>query len=119
MTPPPYQEGHLADEADLRGRGWMLGFAGMAIAKWRIHQPGRRRIALALSAVVYGLSWLASHYLSQLQDTRSIFSQVSQWYMAPDQFWGMSSIPPGPLYILSAGAMAVFVMTLLVVMVVD
>ena len=87
-------------------------FAGMAIAKWRIHQPGRRRIALALSAVVYGLSWLASHYLSQLQDTRSIFSQVSQWYMAPDQFWGMSSIPPGPLYILSAGAMAVFVIAL-------
>jgi len=32
VTPPPYQEGHLADEADLRGRGWMLGFVGMAIA---------------------------------------------------------------------------------------
>ena len=78
----------------------------------QIHQPTRRRIALGVSAVVYGISWLASHFLSQLEDTRSVFAQVSQWFAAPESYWGMSSLPPGPLYILSAGAVAVFVIAL-------
>jgi uncharacterized protein len=87
-------------------------FCGMAIVKGEIHQPRRRRFALVIAALVYGVSWLASHYLSQIEDTRSILSQISKWYMAPESFWGMSSIPPGPLYILSAGATAVFVIAL-------
>ncbi|MFT7537755.1 MAG: hypothetical protein ACI85K_003716 [Hyphomicrobiaceae bacterium] len=87
-------------------------FTGMALAKGRIHEPRRRRVALVASVVVYGTAWIASHYLTQLEDTRSLGLQVSQWFAAPEHFWGMSSLPPGPLYMLSAGAVAVFVIAL-------
>ncbi len=87
-------------------------FTGMALAKVRINEPRRRRAALVVSAVVYGAAWIASHYLTQLEDTRSIALQMTQWFAAPEHFWGMSSLPPGPLYMLSAGAVAVFVIAL-------
>ena len=87
-------------------------FAGMALAKGRINEPARRRAALVVSVVVYGAAWIASHYLTQMKDTRSIGLQFTQWFAAPEHFWGMSSIPPGPLYMLSAGAVAVFVIAL-------
>lgn len=87
-------------------------FAGMALAKGGIHKPRNRRLALIVAVVVYGVSWFASQYLSQLEDTRSITAQMAQWYAAPERIWGMSSLPPGPFYMLSAGAVAVFVIAL-------
>ncbi|MFK7741598.1 MAG: DUF418 domain-containing protein [Planctomycetota bacterium] len=87
-------------------------FAGMALARSQIHIPSRRRLALVASALVYAGAWLASSWLSGLADTRSIVAQFTQWYGAPDKLWGMSSIPPGPLYVLSAGGVAIFVLAL-------
>ncbi len=87
-------------------------FAGMALAKGRIEQPGPRRVALIGSAAAYGVAWIASHYLSQMEDTRPVREQIQQWFAAPEQIWGMSSLPPGPFYMLSAGAVAVFVIAL-------
>ena len=87
-------------------------FAGMALAKGRVNEPVRRRVAMLVSVVVYGVAWTASELLTQVEDTRSIFQQFSKWFAAPEHFWGMSSIPPGPLYMLSAGAVAVFVIAL-------
>lgn len=87
-------------------------FAGMALAKAGIEQPGRRRVALVVSAFVYGVAWTASHFLSQMEDTRPVREQIAQWFAAPERIWGMSSLPPGPFYMLSAGAVAVFVIAL-------
>lgn len=87
-------------------------FVGMAVAKWRIHEPARRRLALAASAAAYGGSWAASSWLTRLPDDRPGLAQLVQWYESPEHFWGMSSIPPGPLYVVSAAAAAIFVIAL-------
>lgn len=87
-------------------------FAGMAIATWGVAEPRKRRLALLIAAAVYGLTWVASHLLTQLEDTRPVMAQLAQWYRAPEHFWAMASIPPGPLYMLSAGSTAVFTIAL-------
>lgn len=87
-------------------------FAGMALGRWGLWEVRNRRTALALSAVIF----LAAHFLSQalaaLPDERPLEERIGEWYRAPEAFWSVSSLPPGPLYMLSAGASAVFVIAL-------
>lgn len=83
-------------------------FGGMALAKWGLAEVRQRRVALLSSAVAYAAAFFASQQLSTLPDERPLWTQLSRWYGAPEAFWGMDSIPPGPLYVLSAGAASVF-----------
>ena len=87
-------------------------FSGMALARWRVQERGRRRLAMIVSAVVYVASWLLSRELAGLPDESPLAEQWTRFYAAPKAFWAMSSLPPGPLYMLSAGAAAVFVIAL-------
>jgi len=83
-------------------------FCGMAITRWGIDRPRNRRLAMIIATVVYVVVFFASDYLTQRPDDRAWWSQISQWYHAPSSYWGMDSIPPGPFYVLSAGAVSVF-----------
>ena len=84
-------------------------FGGMALGRWGIAEPTKRRVALVVSAAAFVAAYLASSYLGALSDERPVREPLEQWYRAPGAFWGIDSIPPGPLYVLSAGASAVFV----------
>lgn len=85
---------------------------GMALAKWGFSTTRQRRTVLALSAVLYAAALGLSQHLGALPDERPVLQQFLRWYGAPDAFWGTDSIPPGPLYVLSAGAVAAFVIAL-------
>jgi len=87
-------------------------FSGMALARWQVQLPARRRVAMAASLVVYAVSWWLSRELTALPDERPVAEQLARFYEAPEAFWAMSSIPPGPLYMLSAGAAAIFCIAL-------
>lgn len=84
-------------------------FSGMAIARWGVQEAGKRRFAMVASLCVYALSWWLSSEWTALPDDRPLLEQMTRFYEGPAAFWAMSSIPPGPLYVLSAGSMAVFV----------
>ena len=85
-------------------------FAGMALARWGVERPGRRRVALGVSLACYATALGLSAVLSAYPDTRPGIEQLQHWYRAPAAIWGTSSLPPGPLYVLSAGSAAVFVL---------
>ena len=87
-------------------------FSGMALARWGVQERGRRRLAMVVSALVYLASWLLSRELAGLPDERPLVEQWTRFYASPEAFWAMASLPPGPLYVLSAGAAAVFVIAL-------
>lgn len=83
-------------------------FVGMALAKISIHQPRVRRIALGGSAAVYAGAYFLSESLVQIPDERHWTVQLARWFEAPEAFWALASIPPGPLYVTSAAAAATF-----------
>ncbi|HIG87670.1 MAG TPA: DUF1624 domain-containing protein [Planctomycetes bacterium] len=87
-------------------------FSGMVLGKCQIGLPRIRRMALAGSVLVFvAVHFLSAHFAS-LEDTRGIMYQMTEWYRAPEALYGLSSMPPGPFYVLSAGASAVFVICL-------
>lgn len=89
---------------------WMAFlFTGMALAKCQINLASTRRFALIASVLIFVLASVLSQHFSSQPDTRSITLKLMEWYMAPESLYGLSSIPPGPFYMLSAGASAVFV----------
>jgi len=88
-------------------------FCGMALGEWGLAEATKRRIALAVSAAAF----TAAHFISQALTSAegasgSGWDALEQWYLQPKSFWALDSLPPGPLYILSAGASAVFVIAL-------
>jgi len=87
-------------------------FAGMALAKWRMHERRRRRAVMLVAAAAYSASWWLSSTLTAWPDERSWMEQLQRWYEAPEAFWAMDSLPPGPLYMLSAGACSAFIIAL-------
>jgi len=86
-------------------------FTGMAFAKSELHRPERRGGVLLACGVLYGLALLASAFLSSIPDTRPGLDPLERWYAAPEAIWGTASLPPGPLYILSAASTSVAVIT--------
>lgn len=69
-------------------------FLGMALGRWGIVEAHHRRAAMGISLFGWGIAaWGASFFPGLLN------------------LYGLSSIPPGPFYMLSAGSSAVFVIT--------
>ncbi len=87
-------------------------FFGMALGRFDLSRSGRRRVVLLLAILVATAAEIASHFLSQIKDTRTFLEQLGEWYKAPELLFGTGSIPPMPLYVLSAGATAVAVICL-------
>jgi len=70
-------------------------FLGMALGRWGIAEVKKRRLAMVISMVGWGLAaWGASFFPGLLN------------------LYGLSSIPPGPFYMLSASSSAVMVIAL-------
>ena len=84
-------------------------FTGMALAKCPLHLPRTRRMGIGISIAVFILAQVLSQHFASQPDTRNITMKLMEWYKAPDALYGLSSIPPGPFYVMSAGASAVFV----------
>ena len=88
-------------------------FCGMALGKWGVEAAMKRRVALVASAAVFFLARSLSEAWTQTEGAEGEgWGGWSQWYLQPEAFWALDSIPPGPLYVLSAGASAVFVIAL-------
>lgn len=87
-------------------------FVGMAFAKSDITTRKKRCWVLLTSVAVYAGAYFASAALSKIPDERPIGQQVARWFLAPDEIWGMTSLPPGPLYVISAAAVAIFIIVL-------
>ncbi|MEM7166142.1 MAG: DUF418 domain-containing protein [Planctomycetota bacterium] len=71
-------------------------FAGMALGRWGIAAPGKRRLAMGAAAVVYVVAALTS---------RAVTGETNELTL---ELWGTSSIPPGPFYVLTAGSASIF-----------
>jgi uncharacterized protein len=87
-------------------------FWGMALGRFDLSRSGRRRVVLLLAILIAAAAEIASRFLSQIEDTRPILEQLGKWYEGPELLFGTGSIPPMPLYVLSAGATAVAVICL-------
>ena len=88
-------------------------FLGMGLGRLGLHQPGIRRSGLLIAVVVFVGAGYLSAWLQQLPDHRPIIEQLSAWWLSPDAMWATSSIPPGPLYMISASASSVAILCLL------
>jgi uncharacterized membrane protein YeiB len=82
-------------------------FLGMALGRLTLHAKNRRRIVCAIALAVFAAAETASYFLSRIEDRRSFLEQLSKWFQAPDAIFGTASIPPMPLYLLSAAGTAV------------
>ena len=81
---------------------WMaFAWVGMAAARLDLRQPAVRRGLVWAGAAMAAVAWAASAWLSAQPDERGTIAQFEQWYRAPARFWGLSSVPPGPLFVLS------------------
>lgn len=88
-------------------------FCGMALGKWGIAGVVQRRIAIAVSALAFSVAHYASSALTTVEGVTGDAWQMSDsWFLHPKAFWALDSLPPGPLYMLSAGASAVFAIAL-------
>ena len=87
-------------------------FTGMALGKLEIGRPKVRRLALVGSVLIFIGAQMLSDHFGSVEDTRGYMLQIKEWYKAPDSLYGLGSMPPGPFYMLSAGASAVFVICL-------
>jgi uncharacterized protein len=86
---------------------WMaFAWIGMAAGKLDLGAPAGRRRLMAIGAAMAAVAWALSVPLASQPDSRGFVEQFVRWYRAPSMFWGLSSIPPGPLYVLSGAGTA-------------
>jgi uncharacterized membrane protein YeiB len=85
----------------------------MGLGRLGLHQSGTRRLGLLVSVLVFVAAGYLSDWLQQLPDHRPIIEQFSSWWLSPVAMWATSSIPPGPLYMISAAASSVATLCLL------
>jgi len=83
-------------------------FFGMALGKLNLEQAKIYKPLMVISLVVYFLVAHLSEWATALEDTRPIGAQITSWWLSPQALWGTSSVPPGPLYVLSAASTALF-----------
>ena len=87
-------------------------FLGMALAHGGIAEPVKRRRALWISAsVLVGVTFL-SKLLSGIPDGRPWTAQIVEWWASPEAMFGVSSLPPMPLYVLSAASSSTLLLAL-------
>ena len=84
----------------------------MALAQWGIAEPSHRRRALWISSSALVGVTLLSKGLSGISDDRLWTAQLAQWWLGPEAIYGVSSLPPMPLYVLSAASSSTFVLAL-------
>ncbi len=82
-------------------------FLGMALGKIDLANKRNRRIAFFTGTASVALAWALSSALSGIEDARAIMQQLNQWWLSPESIWGLGSLPPGPLYLLSAAGSSV------------
>lgn len=87
-------------------------FTGMALGRMQLHRSSTRRPAMVVAAGLFLVSWLVSSQLSGIADARPIGEQAARWFEAPESFFGLSSMPPGPFYVLSAASSSAFIIAL-------
>lgn len=91
---------------------WMaFVWIGMAWGRAGLREPIVWRRGGLLGGIVAVAAFGLAAWLGSAADTRGFLARITEWYRAPESFWGTSPIPPGPLYVLSASGIAAVVIS--------